>query len=199
MLHEAKQALNKWIERLEKGELKVIDRKKPSVPLPKSESKKLLRNYGDFSQMNQTINSSKSSTIHKRFNETPEEWYQYHTLYSQARKEWLEIPYKVIAEYIKVRPDWIVGDFGCGEALLAKELPNKVFSFDHIAINPSVIVSDLSKLNQPDKSLDVGVFSYLMSTNWQDYLKEAQRVIKPGGFLYIAEPKTDGLEKNWIF
>jgi ubiquinone/menaquinone biosynthesis C-methylase UbiE len=36
--------------------------------------------------------------------------------------------------------------------------------------------------------LDIGVFSLsLMGTNYVDFLREANRVIKPGGKLFIAE------------
>ena len=39
-----------------------------------------------------------------------------------------------------------------------------------------------------DEVLDIGVFSLsLMGTNFPDFLVEANRVIKPGGTLFIAE------------
>jgi hypothetical protein len=40
-----------------------------------------------------------------------------------------------------------------------------------------------------DESLDVAVFSLsLMGANWTDYFREAQRTLKPYGYLFVAEP-----------
>ena len=92
--------------------------------------------------------------------------------------------------------DLVVGDFGCGEALLSKSVRNKVYSFDHVAINPSVIACDMAKTGMDSEILDVAVFSLsLMGTNWQDYLIEAYRLLRVGGLLKIAEPAS-GWEKN---
>jgi hypothetical protein len=53
----------------------------------------------------------------------PSEWYLYHTLSREARKSWPERPFEKIAERIQKRPDWVVGDFGCGECLLIRSAP----------------------------------------------------------------------------
>jgi hypothetical protein len=191
MLNEAREALNQWVTRLVDGELREINRPLLEIPLPPEVFKKNITKYGDFSLMNQRINSAKSATTHERFNKDPEEWYQYHTEYSKAREGWTEIPFEIFAERIKKREDWVVGDFGCGEALLSQTIRNKVYSFDHVAINPSVIACDVSKIDLPDEVLDVSVFSLsLMGVNWIDYLKEAFRLTRAGGQLMIAEPQN---------
>ena len=69
------------------------------------------------------------------FPKNPGEWFLYHTLYREARSTWPEVPFKVFAEWLKRRKDWVVGDFGCGEAQLARLVSNKVYSFDHVAVN----------------------------------------------------------------
>ena len=96
--------------------------------------------------MNARINSSRSNTTHFRFQQNPDEWFLYHTLYREARSTWHEIPFKVFAEWLKRRPDWVVGDFGCGEAELARLVPNKVYSFDHVTVNEFVIACDMIKI-----------------------------------------------------
>lgn len=139
--------------------------------------------------MNARINSSKSTTTHSRFRDNPEEWFLYHTLYRQARSTWPEVPSKVFAEWLKRRPDWLVGDLGCGEAELARLVPNKVYSFDHVAINEAVIACDMSATGLGDRTLDVAVFSLsLMGLNYPDYLREAYRILRYGGWLKVAEP-----------
>jgi SAM-dependent methyltransferase len=149
------------------------------------------KRFGDFSTMNARINSSRSQTTHLRFQQSPEEWFLYHTLYREARSTWPEVPFKGLAEWLKRRPDWVVGDFGCGEAELARLIPNKVYSFDHVAVNDSVIVCDMSATGLADQTLDVAVFSLsLMGVNYQDYIREAFRVVRHGGWLKVAEPAT---------
>ncbi len=191
MMAEAKNALNAWITRLEAGEIRQLSRAELKVPLPPDVQNAAIRRYGDFSAMNQRFNSSKSSTSHERLVKDPEEFYLYHTLYRKARETWTEIPFQLIAEQVNKRPDLVIGDFGCGEALLSKSVRNKVYSFDHVAINPSVIACDMSFTGLDSEILDVAVFSLsLMGVNWKDYLIEAYRLLKVGGFLKVAEPAS---------
>jgi len=193
MMEEAKNALKDWISRLEAGEIRQLKRSELKIPLPLDAEKKAIHKYGDFSLMNQRFNSSKSSTSHERLVKDPEEFYLYHSLYRKARETWTEIPFQVIAEQINKRPDLVIGDFGCGEALLSKSIRNKVYSFDHVAINPSVISCDMSKTGMDSEILDVAVFSLsLMGVNWKDYLVEAYRLLRVGGYLKVAEPAS-----NW--
>ena len=85
----------------------------------------------------------------------------------------------------------IIGDFGCGEALLAANIENKVFSFDHVAINENVTACDMCHTSLDDACLDAAVFSLsLMGSNFIDYLKEAHRCLKLDGHLWIAEPAS---------
>jgi SAM-dependent methyltransferase len=165
--------------------------------LPKETARLIQRRFGDLSMMNSRINSAYSSTTHARLQETPEEWYLYHTLYREARKTWPEIPFERIAKSLKKRPDWVIGDFGCGEAKLAELLPNQVYSFDHVAINANASACDISHTPLEESTLDVAVFSLsLMGLNYADYLKEAYRTLKFGGLLKIAEPINRWSEKR---
>lgn len=82
----------------------------------------------------------------------------------------------------------VIADFGCGDAKLAQSLPNKVFSFDLIALNEFVTPCDMAQVPLKGDSVDVAVFCLsLMGTNLVDYLKEAWRVLKNKGKLMIAE------------
>jgi ubiquinone/menaquinone biosynthesis C-methylase UbiE len=141
--------------------------------------------------MNARIGASNSETTNTRFTQNPEEWYHYHSLYREARKTWQEVPYIRIAEGLAKRPDWVVADFGCGEGLLSKTIPNKVHNFDHIAINETVTAGDMRKTNLDSESVDVAVFSLsLMGVNWEEYLEEAHRVLRISGVIEIAEPAS---------
>jgi len=144
--------------------------------------------------MNKTWSISKSKTNFERIKKDPEEWSYYHTLYREARKDWDEIPYEEIAKKIKVREDWLVADLGCGENLLSKEIKNKVLAFDYIAKEGEEVIScDISNVPLDNNTVDVAVFSLsLMGSNYEEYLKEAYRILKPYGNLFIAEPKKKG-------
>ena len=129
------------------------------VPLPKETIKMIQRRFGDLSVMNSRFNTAYSRNNPWKIQESPEEWYLYHTLYREARKTWAEIPFERIAKSLKKRPDWIIGDFGCGEAKLAEILSNKVYSFDHVAINENVTACDMTQTPLEDATLDIAVFS----------------------------------------
>ena len=84
----------------------------------------------------------------------------------------------------------VVADFGCGEARLARALKDvaTVHSFDFVKLNDYVTVCDFANTPLEDESCDVVVFCLsLMGTNLKDYLKEANRVLKNGGIMKIAE------------
>ena len=96
---------------------------------------------------------------------------------------------------LRERPDWGIGDFGCGECLLGNAIPNKVEAFDHVAADDRVTACDMRKTPLENESLDAAVFCLsLMGTNWSEYLREAHRTLKSFGQLMVAEPqqKWDG-------
>lgn len=75
----------------------------------------------------------------------------------------------------------MIADFGCGEAELAKSVKQKVHSFDLVAANDSVTACDMAHVPLTNASVDVAVFCLsLMGTNLQDYIVEANRILKIG-------------------
>lgn len=199
---QAFRDLRKWLDRLKDGEQKTIIRPKIFVPLPdvdESDVKRRIGQYGDFSRMNARWNTSYSSTTFDRLRNNPEEWMQYHTLYQNARKTWEIVPYEETIKWLKKRSNLIVGDFGCGEAIIAKEISEKhtMHNFDYIAINDSVIECDISKVPLLDEELDVAVFNLsLMGKNYVDYLVEAKRTLKLDGQLLIYEVESQSKDIN---
>jgi superfamily II DNA or RNA helicase len=191
------EALNEWKSRLNEGGFYKIDRKDLVFPLRPEIVEQIGKKLGDFSEVNRKWSISSSRTTHNHLKENPGEWYYYHSLYTEKRKTWSEIPYVEIAKLIK-REDFVIADLGCGENLLKKELPkNKVLSFDHIAIDDSVTECDISNLPIYSESVDVSILCLaLMGTNYEDYITEAYRILKPMGFLFISEPKGKWIGKE---
>lgn len=193
---QAFRDLRRWMERLKTGEQKSVIRPKIFVPLPDVNPVDVQRRnvqYGDFSRMNARWSNSYSHTTYKRLQENSEEWMQYHTLYQEARRTWSVIPYEEAIKWLQKRSGLVVGDFGCGEALIAKALTGKhtIHSFDFIAINDRVIECDIARVPLEDSCLDVAMFNLsLMGLNIADYIREAARTLKLDGQLWLYEVKS---------
>ncbi|XP_047120819.1 ribosomal RNA-processing protein 8 isoform X2 [Schistocerca piceifrons] len=86
----------------------------------------------------------------------------------------------------------VIADFGCGEANLAKSLPDhKVYSFDFVATSDVVTPCDMSNTPLENESVDIVVFCLsLMGSNLSSYILEANRVLKNGGMMMIAEVES---------
>jgi superfamily II DNA or RNA helicase len=199
LVEDAKKELSDWINRLQDGDMITFEREELMIPLNPIQIQRSRNQLGDFSDMNQRWSVSRSDNTHERLVKDPSEWYYYHTLYSEKRKTWSEIPFVEIAKKINVRPDWVVGDFGCGENLLSKEIKNKVYAFDHVAIDDSVYACDIKNVPIEDGILDVAVFSLsLMGSNYSEYFTEAYRTLKVYGNIFVCEPaaKWEGRENE---
>jgi hypothetical protein len=108
----------KWLERLEQGEISSVTRRDLEVELTHIQIEQRIRKYGDFTRLNNQINTEHSETTHKRMLKDPREWEEYHRQYREARKSWSVIPYEEIIKRIKqLSPRLQIGDFGCGESL----------------------------------------------------------------------------------
>jgi superfamily II DNA or RNA helicase len=192
---QAQQDIMRWLERLEDGAVETIARKKIVIPLSgePNEVKRRVAAYGDFTRINNRWYASTSQKTHARLEANAEEWAHYHTLYREARQSWPIVPFEEEIRWLEQREPLIVGDFGCGEALLAARVGAKhdVRSFDHVAINPSVLACDLAAVPLDDGALDVAIFCLsLMGTNFTDYLREAHRCLRLDGRLHLWEPAS---------
>ena len=192
LLAKSREALEGWIERIEGEDLNLSEiRPRLKVPLPPAVTRTLVVTRGNFTTLHNRWTSSNSETVHARLKEKPEEWFLYHTLYREARKDWPEVPAEHIAGHLHARPDLRVGDFGCGECLLREALgdAHEVIGLDHVAIDETVTACDMAQTPLEEGSLGVAVFSLsLMGRNWRDYLAEAHRTLQPFGLLFVAEP-----------
>ncbi|XP_073415921.1 ribosomal RNA-processing protein 8 [Dendrobates tinctorius] len=146
-------------------------------------------NSARFRYINQQLYESDSQDAAILFKQDPEAFTIYHSGFSQQVQRWPVNPITEIIKYIKHRPSsLVVADFGCGDALLARSVRNRVHSFDLVALNEHVTVCNMAKVPLLDASVDVAVFCLsLMGKNLSDFLQEANRVLKPDGVLLVAE------------
>ncbi len=207
LVEDAKKELEIWIKKIEYSDEDLtspIRQELFTSMNPVLIEMKNQRN-SELMEFNRKGKTTKSSTMHKEFKDNPDSWHRYHALRNDRISEWGEIPYEYIATKIKRTKDKIV-DFGCGENKFKLCVPNnEVISFDHIAIDSSVIACDMKDVSNylSDASVDVAVFSLaLWGTNYKDYIKEAHRVLDYKGVIYIAEPissyETKESEQNLI-
>lgn len=168
----------------------VLQEENLDIELTPVQLRQRTRQYGDFTRLNNRINSENSETTHHRMTTDPEEWEEYHRKYREARKTWTIIPYEEVIKRLKaLSPRLQIGDFGCSEAKIADVIGReRVYSFDHVAINDTVTACDIESVPLSDEALDVSIFSLsLMGRNWPDYIKEARRCLVTNGTLIIAE------------
>jgi hypothetical protein len=194
---EAFNRFGKWLDDLRKGKGKEVARKKIILPLPKliEEAARKTRkgNLTAFHRLNAMWNRHSSDVTHKRLQENQQEFINYHAAFRKHRESWPVVPSEYIINMIEQmnedRGSLVIGDMGCGEASLAKALKkvNKVHSFDHLAINDDVVACNIKKTPLKAGTLDVAVYSLsLMGEDFSDYIKEAHRVLRWDGRLFIA-------------
>lgn len=140
--------------------------------------------------LNESMYTSTGATSKGMMQKNPHLFEVYHNGYREQVKQWPRNPLDDIIKFLSRQSHKLkVIDLGCGEARLAKEVPQRdIKSFDLVARNESVTACDIAKLPITDGYADVAVFCLsLMGTNYADFLRESYRVLKPKGLLLIAE------------
>lgn len=192
------EGLKIWKERVTSNDFLV--REDSGIPINLDviiEDEKRKQASSFISNFNNKGKRTEHSKLHKALTENPSEWHEYHRLRREAMKDWEEVPYEYIASKIKNKRQ-IVGDFGCGDNQMKIHIPNnKVYSFDHVACDDTVVACDMAHTPLKDESIDIAVFSLaLWGCNYEDYFKEAYRVLTFDGLMYIAEPSSSYTDKE---
>jgi len=144
-----------------------------------------------FRHLNEKLYTQSGSNSLKMFQKDPKAFEVYHEGFMSQASKWPVDPLaKIITSIMKMSGTLEIADFGCGEARLAKALQDSstVHSFDLVKVNDLVTVCDFAHTPLENDSCDVVVFCLsLMGTNLKDFVKEANRVLKVGGVIKIAE------------
>ncbi|XP_042870697.1 ribosomal RNA-processing protein 8-like [Penaeus japonicus] len=150
-------------------------------------------NAARFRMVNEELYTTTSEKAKAMFKRDPEAFKSYHVGYQNQVEQWPINPLNVIITWLKKQPkDWIIADFGCGDAKLSMSVPQtKVHSFDLVAANNRVTACDMAHTPLKPGSVDVVVFCLsLMGTNIKDFIIEANRVLKKGGIMKVAEVES---------
>ncbi|CAH0668675.1 unnamed protein product [Spodoptera exigua] len=145
-----------------------------------------------FRYLNEKLYTSSGSEAQQLFQNDPTAFETYHQGYQLQVKKWPVNPLDVIIKKIMKMPKThTIADLGCGEAALSRRVPHKVRSFDLVATAPGVEACDMARTPLLSASMDVTVYCLaLMGTDLTQYLLEANRVLKMGGHLLIAEVES---------
>lgn len=163
---------------------------------------------GRFRYLNELLYTKPSSESFEIFRNEPHLFDEYHRGFRNQVSKWPVNPLDVIEKRIemlvpeitrndKSSQEVIVADLGCGEAELALRLKSRgmssvnVYSFDLVARNDRIIAANIKNVPLPNERVHIAVFCLsLMGTDYQDFISEAKRILKPGGYLIIAEVES---------
>lgn len=164
-----------------------------------------------LSECHQKYKTMTSKNLHSFFKEDNDKFIEYHKTVqiNESTFDPKDIPRNEIKTHLIERnPDipTSVIDMGCGYGDLVKEVNEyytnnesqnnyTFYSYDHVSVDPRYVkCRDISSLPHGDNSIDICVLCLAMwGSNCEDYIKEAYRVLKKGGILYISEAN-----KRWI-
>lgn len=160
----------------------------------------------ELSVLHQEYKTLKSKKLHKKFQDDPQLWTDYHDI-AEANEESFpqeEIPRNRAIQYlakIKTKRAKRVVDMGCGKAQIAAYFKDDTrfhfTNYDHVALNSTVESCDISNMPLEDDSVEICILSLAMwGSNCKEYIKEAYRVLESGGKLYIVEPTKRWSEKD---
>jgi ribosomal RNA-processing protein 8 len=148
-----------------------------------------------FRILNEKLYTISSEKAYDYFQNNPEDFEIYHKGFDLQAAKWPINPLDLIIKEL-LKPKYkkkVIVDMGCGEARLAKTLigQNKsieVHSFDLHKQNEFVTVCDIKNTPLEKSKADICVFCLsLMGINFDEFIKEAKRILKNNGILIVAE------------
>jgi ribosomal RNA-processing protein 8 len=146
-----------------------------------------------FRWINEKLYTVPGQESFKLFSQNPEYFQIYHEGFRNQAAQWPINPVDLVADQLRSLPSPVqIADMGCGDAKLAQIFKGNpsisVCSFDLVKHNEFVTACDMAHTGAVDAKFDVVVFCLsLMGTNYYDFLREANRICKSIGALWVVE------------
>ncbi|KAJ1974217.1 25S rRNA (adenine645-N1)-methyltransferase [Dimargaris verticillata] len=142
-----------------------------------------------FRWINEQLYTTRGEDAFALFQDQPEIFNEYHEGFQSQVKSWPTNPVDLYIKVLRKLPSTlVVADMGCGEAKIAQSVKQTVHSFDLVAANAHITACNIAHTPMPDSAVDIVIFCLsLMGTNYLDFLREARRIAKPNGQLWVAE------------
>ena len=132
-----------------------------------------------FRMLNEYLYINKSSDSFQYFQKDPKQFRTYHNGFISQTKSWPINPIDIIIKDINNlmllnKKSLKIGDFGCGDAKIAKTFKNnkniQIYSYDLISELSYVISCDISHVNLKNNTLDIAIYCLsLMGNNFLDF------------------------------
>ena len=188
----------------EEIEIIVKPKQKKTSKLPKPTINKVetkqdiqIRTKPLITQFHNKFCKMRSDNLAQHFQQNPSDFAEYHRVRDECFQtfEPEDIPCnRIISELTKFKTKKAkhVIDMGCGTAKIAEYFKEdarfKFTNYDHVTINDTVQVCDISKMPLEDDSVDICIMSLaLWGSNCEEYIQEALRVLDSQGTLYIID------------
>jgi superfamily II DNA or RNA helicase len=192
----------------EEIEITVTPKQKKSAKLPKLTNPKevkvetkeeiSVRTKPLLTQFHNKLCKMRSDNLAQYFKENTNEFYEYHRVRDECFQTFKpeDIPCnRVILDLDKFKTKIggkHVVDMGCGTAKISQYFKNdprfNFTNYDHVAINDTVQVCDISNMPLEDDSVNICIMSLaLWGPNCEEYVAEANRVLETNGQLYIID------------
>jgi len=112
-----------------------------------------------FRLMNEKLYTCTGKEAQKYFTENISVFNLYHRGFASQVKKWPINPVKIIIEWLETKPNnQIVGDFGCGDAQIARSVDQEVYSYDLVAKNNHVTACNIANVPLKSGSLHIVIF-----------------------------------------
>ncbi|KAI1289841.1 Ribosomal RNA-processing protein 8 [Halotydeus destructor] len=149
--------------------------------------------YSQFRSINEYLYSHTSAEAERYMDDSTFE--KYHSAYDELAEKWPVKPISQVIKWVedlypKRGKDKVLVDMGCGPKPLISEhfTEATVHSFDLVSNDANITKADIANVPLEKRTCDCVVFCLsLMGTNVKDYIMEANRILKKGGSLIIAE------------
>ncbi|KAJ1662641.1 25S rRNA (adenine645-N1)-methyltransferase [Coemansia sp. RSA 1813] len=144
-----------------------------------------------FRWINETLYTTTGTKAYDMMRNDPKIFEEYHQGFTSQVEKWPVNPIDVFIKQLEMsKKRLVVADMGCGEAKLAATVSNqhKVHSFDLVAYNKYITACNIAKVPLKNGAVDVVIFCLaLMGTDFIKFIREANRILRTGGELKIAE------------
>ncbi|KAJ1814705.1 25S rRNA (adenine645-N1)-methyltransferase, partial [Coemansia sp. RSA 2598] len=143
-----------------------------------------------FRWINEALYTTTGDKAFEMVQSDPGIFEEYHQGFSSQVEKWPVNPVDMFIKQLQACKPLVVADMGCGEAKLAATIGtiHTVHSFDLVAHNSLITPCNIANVPLADSSVDVAIFCLaLMGTDFIKFIREANRILRTGGQLKIAE------------
>ncbi|KAJ1733069.1 25S rRNA (adenine645-N1)-methyltransferase [Coemansia biformis] len=143
-----------------------------------------------FRWINESMYTTTGEETFKMVQNDPSIFEEYHEGFAAQVRKWPANPLDLFIRQLEGRQRLVVADMGCGEARLAAAIGEQhtVHSFDLVGYNKRITPCNIANVPLSSGTADMAIFCLaLMGTDFIAFIREANRILRMGGELKLAE------------